>query len=174
MVKGLFDRRVVMTLAIVLMVCLTCSSCETLKKKFTRKKKADQAQSAEFQPVLEPQDYPAPDKNPKEIYKQHYALVKSWYRDLWAGISERSSDGSVKYSIKQLIDHIDQMKPLLSPEKAKGLVRLEDLLTFYKTSLEQPRHVRNYSRIQSDLRAFDRMLRHDYRFDAVKADLGGQ
>jgi len=169
----LLKQKVLMTLALMTAVTLCCSSCETLKKKFTRKKKASQMDSIEAQPVLEPQEYLAPERNPIELYKQHYALIKSWYRDLWAGIDERGGDASVKYSIKQITDHLEQMKLLFKTEKAKQLDQLSDLLKFYQTSLEQPRAMRNYSRIQSDLRVFDRTLRSQFRADVIKADLNG-
>ena len=172
MVKCFLSRNVMMTIVMMLVMTVSFSSCESLRKKFTRKKK-DQG-VVDFQPVLEPQDYPAPESNPKEMYKQHYALIKVWYKDLWSGISERTSDSAVKYSIKQILDHIDQTKPLLKADKAKELDQLVDLLKFYQTSLEQPRPVRNYSRIQSDLRAFDRMLRNKFRLDVVKDQLAAQ
>jgi hypothetical protein len=171
MVKDLLNQRVLFTVAVMLMVTLSLSSCETLKKKFTRKKKADAIQSAEFQPVLEPQDYPAPERNPVEMYKNHYALLKVWYHDLWAGVSEHGSDGAVSYGIKQSLDHIEQMKALLNSGKAQELSKLADLLKYYKESLDKLPAMRNYSRIQSDLRAYDRMLRGQFRIDVVKGEL---
>jgi hypothetical protein len=172
MMKSLLNRNLLMTVVLMLMVTVSLSSCETLRKKFTRhKKEGDQIKEEDA--VLEPQDYPAPEHNPPEIYKQHYALIKSWYKDLWGGISERGTDGTVRYAIKQIVDQLELMKVLLKPEKAMGIDKLENLLMFYKTSLDQPRNVRNYSRIQSDLRQFDRELRGEYRFDVVKGDLAG-
>ncbi len=171
MVKCFLNRRMLITVATMLIFTISLSSCEPLRKKFTRKKKQDQNQSIDFQPVLEPQDYPAPDKDPKQIYMQHYALIKVWYKDLWSGISERSSDGAVNYSLKQIFGHIDQVKLLLKADKAQELNQLVELLKFYRDSLDQPRPVRNYSRIQSDLRAFDRMLRGKFRYDVIKDNL---
>ena len=168
------SRRLLVTIAFMLVVCLSTSSCESLRKKFTRHKKQDQTQSSDFQPVLEPQEYPAPENNPEFNYKQHYALIKVWYKDLWTGIDEKNTDTVVKNSLKQIFDHIDQMKSLLKPEKATGLNQLADLLKYYKASLDQARIQRNYSRIQSDLRAFDRMLRGQFRVDLIQKDFIGK
>lgn len=172
MMKRFGQHHVLMTLIVMLTVTLTLSSCETLKKKFTRKKKEGE-QTTEIQPVLEPQDYPSPEKNPPDVYKQHYALIKVFYKDLWGGIDQPAitTDMNVRYSIKQILDQIDQIKPMLKAEKTAGLNKLEDLLKFYQTSLDQPRIMRNYSRIQSDLREFDRTLRDQYSFEAIKEDL---
>ncbi len=155
---------------VMLIACISLSSCESLRKKFTRQKKQDQSQSAEFQPVLEPQEYPAPENSPEYNYKQHYTLIKAWYRDLWRGVDEKNTDGAIKYCLKQISDHIEQMKSLLKTEKAAELGQLEALLKYYKESLEQPKAQRNYSRIQSDLRAFDRLLRGRFRAELLQKD----
>ncbi len=174
MVKRLLNRKILMTVAVVLAVSVSLSACDTLRKKFTRQKKQSETQSPDFVPVLEPQEYPAPEHNPVENYKQHYALIKAWYRDLWTAIDEKNSDGIAKNSLKQILEHIDQMKLLLKPNRAKGLNQLVDLLKYYKTSLDTPRSLRNYARIESDLRAFDRMLRGHFRHDRLKGDFINQ
>lgn len=170
MVKHFLNRRMIFSIGMMLVVCLGTASCESLRKKFTRHKKQDQVQSIEFQPILEPQEYPTPESNPEFNYKQHYALVKAWYKDLWVGIDEQNSDSSVKYGIKQILDHLEQMKLLLKPEKSSGVNKVEDLLKFYLSSLDQVRIQRNYARIRSDLLAFDRILRNQFRVDVVKKD----
>ncbi len=171
MIKN-FNRKMFVSIVAVLVFSMSLSACETLRKKFTRKKKEMQTQ--DFQPVLEPQEYPAPQNNPVESYEQHYDLIKAWYKDLWTGIDEKNTDHMVKYSMKQIFDHIDQMKLLLKPEKAQGLNQLSGLLKYYWTALDQPRSFRNYSRIQSDLRAFDRMLRDHFREDRLKGEFVGR
>ncbi len=173
MVKCFLNRKLFVSIVTLLVLCVGLSACDTLRKKFTRQKKEGQ-ESRDFQPVLEPQDYPAPENNSPLVYQQHYALIKAWYRDLWTGVDEKNSDSTVKFSLKQIFEHIDQMKLLLKPEKAAAFDQLANLLKFYQTSLNSSRNVRNYSRIQSDLRAFDRMLRDQLRLDKIKGDLVGR
>ena len=168
MINRFFNRRVLVTLATMLIVVVSLSSCETLKKKFTRKKKASQNESAEFQPVLEPQDYPEPAQDPVRNYQQHYRMVKAWYRDLWTAIDDRSSGPHVKYTLKQIYSHMEEMAKLVDPAKQQELQKLKDLLAYYAGSLESSWQARNVSRIQSDLRAFDRQLRRELRPDKVK------
>jgi hypothetical protein len=171
MMKPSWNPKLIATVAIMLVTVMSLSSCEPLRKKFSRKKKQAEVTSDAFQPVLEPQEYEAPERNVGEIYKQHYAMVKVWYKDLWAGVNEGASEKTVRYAIKQINERLEEMKVVLRYEKAKGVSKLQNLLEFYKTSLDQPLQVRNYSRVQSDLREFDRVLRREYGYDKVKDDL---
>ncbi len=154
-----------------LAVSVSLSACEPLRKKFTRQKKHNASEEQDFVPVLEPQDYPAPERNPPEIYKQHYTLIKVWYKDLWVALDERGSDKRQKYLLKQIHGHIDEMRKLVQPAQQTELDHLANLLSYYDTSFNVALPLRNISRIHSDLRAFDRMLRDHLRIDKVKGDL---
>ncbi|MBI4310024.1 MAG: hypothetical protein HY591_06810 [Candidatus Omnitrophica bacterium] len=152
-------RRMIAGVAVIVAVSLSLSACEPLRKKFTRQKKKDQSEVKDFIPVLEPQEYLAPENNPVENYKQHYNLIKAWYKDLWTVVEERGSDKRAAYTIKQIYGHIEEMQKLVVSSKQDGLARLKKLLQYYNDSLNNSRPLRNMSRIQSDLRAFDRQLR---------------
>ena len=152
-------RKLVVSVAAVLAMSLSLSACEPLRKKFTRQKKKDKSEERDFVPVLEPQEYPAPENNPVENYKQHYALVKAWYKDLWTALEEKWSDKKIEYTLKQIYGHIEEMQKLVVPSKQGEFVHLRNLLKYYDCSLNGPLPLRNTARIQSDLRAFDRQLR---------------
>jgi len=147
---------------------ITLSACEPLRKKFTRQKKKDASADQDFVPVLEPQEYPAADKDPVQNYKQHYALIKAWYKDMWTTLEERSSDKQQRYLLKTIYGHIDEMRKLVAPQQQQQLDELAKVLSYYDSALDAPPAMRNVSRIQSDLRAFDRMLRHKLRADKIK------
>ena len=150
--------RVYALIACLLAMSVSFSACEPLRKKFTRQKKKDAA-DMNFVPVLEPQDYPAPEKNLPEMYKQHYTLIKVWYKDLWVALDERGTDKQQKYLLKQIHGHIDEMRKLVIPAKQAQLDELAKLLFYYDSAFDVAVPLRNTSRIHSDLRAFDRMLR---------------
>ena len=152
-------RKLIAGIAAVVVMSLSLSACEPLRKKFTRQKKKDQSEESNFVPVLEPQEYPAPEHNPVENYKQHYALIKAWYRDLWTALDEKASDKKTEYTLKQIYGHIEEMQKLVTPSKQRDFVKLKNLLKYYDDSLNSPLPLRNSARIQSDLRAFDRQLR---------------
>ncbi len=162
------NKHGVIAMIAILILSVSLSACEPLRKKFTRQKKKDLSESADFIPVLEPQEYPAPENNPELNYKQNYYLVKAWYKDLWTVLEEKGSDKQAHYTLKQIKGHIDEMRSLVVPEKQAALDKLSGLLGYYNSSLESPAPLRNQSRIQSDLRAFDRQLRNQCRADKLK------
>ncbi len=168
MINLLRCRHSVGFMVMVLAFSLALSSCTPLRKKFTRQKKKGQVEDTSFIPVLEPQEYPAPEQNPPANYREHYALIKVWYKDLWAVLDDKNSDKKARYTIGQVLSHIVEMQKLVVPEKQAELIQLADLLKYFESSLDSPEALRNKSRIQSDLRAFDRLLRNQLRADKLE------
>ena len=142
-----------------LAACVCLTSCEPLRKKFVRQKKRSEVENTDFVPVLEPQEYLAPENNPVANYTQHYAVIKTWYTDLWTALEEENSDKKQKYTINQILNHIAEMRKLVEPKIQEELDQLSGLLKYHSDSLSQPQALRNKYRIESDLRAFDRLLR---------------
>jgi len=157
----------VFTIAGLLVLSVAFSSCDTLRQKFTRKKKAGEVDQT-VQPVLEPEEYPTPQDNPEENYKIHYDLIKAWYKDLWSGIDDKSTSKYLHYIITQVTNHITQMEPLVDAPTKANLVKLASFLDYYASSLNDSWQVRNVSRIESDLREFDRFMRDHLRDDRIK------
>jgi hypothetical protein len=147
---------------------LTLSSCDTLRQKFTRKKNKAAEEQA-FVPVLEPEEYPSLEQNPEQNYKEQYALIKAWYNDLWSAIHDKNTARYTHYIISQVTSHITKMEGLVDAPTKADLVKLAGFLDYYNVSLEEDSwQVRNVSRIESDLRAFDRFLRDHLRVDRIK------
>jgi len=160
-------KKAVLVIAGLLVLSLSLSSCDTLRKKFTRQKKHGQTEDQNFVPVLVPEEYPAPQLNPVQNYKENYDLIKAWYKDLWMAIDDKSSGKYVHYTISQVSNHITQMEKLVDAPTQANLVKLAGFLDYYSASLNDSWQVRNVSRIQSDLRAFDRFLRDHLRADRI-------
>lgn len=165
-------RKMIVMTSAVLFLSLSLSGCETLRKKFTRTKKKSQTEDTGFAPVLEPEEYPAPENNPVLSYKQHYSLLKVWYKDLWTALEDKFTDKQIRYLLKQINAQIDEMQKLLDQDKALELNKLKELLKYFDDSLNSSWALRNIPRIRSDLRAFDRSLRK-LGIDKVKKQLIG-
>jgi len=161
-------RKAIFVIAGLLVMSLTLSSCDTLRQKFTRHKKKGEADDQAFVPVLVPEDYPSPELDPEAHYKENYDLIKAWYKDLWTAIDERDSSKYTHYIIHEVTNHITQMEALVDAPTQANLVKLASFLDYYTSSLDGAWQVRNVSRIQSDLRYFDRFLRDHLRADRIK------
>jgi hypothetical protein len=160
-------RKAVLVIAGLLVMSLSLSSCDTLRQKFTRKKKAG-AEDQTFVPVLEPEEYPAPELDPEHNYKENYDLIKAWYTDLWTAINDRGTGKYTHYIITEVTNHIAQMEKLVDAPTQANLVKLAGMLDYYRSSLDEAWQARNTSRIGSDLREFDRFLRDHLRADRIK------
>lgn len=170
MIKDKYQRMCCIVVLGIMSLTLTLSGCDTLKRKFTRKKKA-QAEDMDFNPVLEPQEYPAPESNPAENYKQHYALLKVWYQDLWSNLQDKATDKKMAYTLKQIKAQIEIMRTLVTEDKQKELDKLAGFLKYFDEALLQPSPLRNKVRMESDLRSFYHQLLAQLTFAKVKGQL---
>ena len=72
------------------------------------------------------------------------------------------------YIITEVTNHVTAMQKLVDAPTRADLVKLNSLLDYYRSSLDDPWPMRNVSRIESDLRAFDRLLRNHLRADRIQ------
>lgn len=98
-------------------ICLL-TGCETLKRKFTRKRK--QVENKE-NVVISPRDYNEHPFPPDVLYKQHFAYWKAWNQELLGSLNELNSLKRVVSSSQQSIMNLKKMSSCLQDEKAKGL-----------------------------------------------------
>ncbi len=164
-------QRRMMCLALVLCLTFVSTGCEPLRKKFTRKKKKSQVEDVRMQPVLEPEEYPDPTTDPMANYKDHYALVKVFYRDLWLPLQEHRTVKNSYFAYNQVMQHLDEMRKMIKPEFQGNLDKLKATLAYYEESLKVEPAFRNRGRIESDLREFDRQLRRSFKPDLMKDSL---
>jgi hypothetical protein len=168
MIRKFAHKNVLVTLVLMVVVSLSLSSCETLRKKFTRNKKKNE--SSDFIPVLEPQEYPAPQNDPVKQYRQHYALIKAWHKELSSNVQEKVSDKKQTYTLNEIYNHISEMQKLVNTQTSAQLQKAAEQLNYYRDALQQPVPLRNITRIQSDLRAFHHML-VQLNVNKIKEDL---
>jgi hypothetical protein len=155
----MLNRRMLVSVSAIVVMTMSLSACEPLRKKFTRQKRKDQTEDKNFIPVLEPLDYPAADVDPVQVYAANYHQIKAWYRDLSGYVDTLSNDKQAKYTLKQIYTHLDEMSAVSNPHAQVKIQELKMLLKYCEESLEKPVAMRNKARMQSDLREFDRKLR---------------
>lgn len=92
--------------------------CESLQKKFTRKKKTKDSQEAM---VIAPRDYSAHPFPNDVLYKQYFVYWKSWNQELVSSLSDRDSHKKIVDCLKQSLLNLDKMRSYLVEEKAVAL-----------------------------------------------------
>jgi hypothetical protein len=114
------------------------TGCASLRKKFTRKPKEAKT-GDKFIPVLQPVEYAKIVETPVQAYRDHYGMVRVYFRSLFDVMGTR--EGGAKrelYIISELLARFDAMTELLSdPKKAEAKVihgRVADVLKQYDKS----------------------------------------
>lgn len=156
----------------VLVVCLmvTTAGCQSLKKKFTRKKKST-APEEEFIPVLEPEVYPEKVETNADLYRYHYSLWQVWDRELKTNIADGDSDKRKLYTLEQMVGQLQNLLPLLPDDKKPGLEAILRDMQELKKKLQQPSALRDEARISKQLDQIGRKVRDGYKFSLVQDHL---
>ena len=94
------------------------TGCESLRKKFTRKKKITESQEVM---IITPRDYSAHPFPSDVLYKQYFIYWKSWNQELITSLSDGSSYKKVLDCVDQSLINIKKMETYLQEDKAKEL-----------------------------------------------------
>jgi len=94
------------------------SGCETLRKKFTRKRKSKDSTETV---VIVPRDYSAHPFANDVLYKQYFVYWKSWNQELVSSLSEAENYKKIDECIDQSLTNMKKMQTYLKEEKAKEL-----------------------------------------------------
>lgn len=105
-------------LACGLVFCVSSAGCETLKKKFTRKRKSPEIQEAM---VVAPRDYSSHPFPAEVLYKQYFVYWKAWQQELVSNIGGRASHKKIVDCAEQSLVNLRKMSSYLDDEKAAAL-----------------------------------------------------
>jgi len=143
------------------LIIFVASACTPLRKKFIRKKKADN-ENLKFIPVLDPIDYPPKIYSSDERYKHHYSLWRIWNRDLLEVVKRKGSDKNQKYLMGQVLTHLKEMKKWIDQEKQDELdVVINDLIDIQKNYLK-PAAMRNIISMRRKLELVAKKIRQGF------------
>lgn len=150
--------------AIIVFLFVNLTGCETMRKKFTRKKKA---------PVRMPRIYQVKkyEKKPTpELYKKHYAFWASWQSEL-ISVLGRNHKKDMR-CIEEIIGNLNDMQNMLIGEKAdqlKGhidkLLKVKDII--FNEELTQA----NKDYVKRTLEREDRAIKRLFSYKKVKGHL---
>ena len=92
------------------------SGCETLRKKFTRKRKNKESTETV---VIVPRDYSAHPFPNDVLYKQYFVYWKSWNQELVSSLSEAENYKKIDECVDQSLANMKKMQAYLKEEKGK-------------------------------------------------------
>ena len=158
-------RRRYFLILLLFMFLLTSTGCQTLRKKFTRAKKADQEESA-VMPVLEPIDYAPKKQLPQEQYQYRYSLWKNWYKDLIEAIDRNDNDKRIKYIMAELITQLEEMAKWITGAKKDELEIRINYWYAIQRDFDVPSAMRNIQRIKNKLASEEKVVRNNFGLKA--------
>jgi hypothetical protein len=103
---------------LVFLCCWALTGCESLQKKFTRKKKTKDNQEVM---VITPRDYSAHPFPNDVLYKQYFVYWKSWNQELVTSLNDFDSHKKIVGCLEQSLLNLNKMRSYLVPEKAAAL-----------------------------------------------------
>ncbi|OIO35654.1 MAG: hypothetical protein AUJ74_05400 [Candidatus Omnitrophica bacterium CG1_02_44_16] len=109
-------------ITLVFVVIISCifmtTGCESLRKKFTRKRKNRESQE---QMIIVPRDYSAHPFPSDVMYKQYFIYWKSWNQELVTSLNDYSSYKKILDCVEQAIMNLKKMAAYLNEAKSKEL-----------------------------------------------------
>lgn len=99
----------------VLMCIFLLTGCETLRKKFTRKRKKAETEEPM---VIVPRDYSAHPFPSNVLYKQYFVYWKSWNQELVSSLNDLASYKKIVDCVEQSLVNLKKMQTYLNEAKA--------------------------------------------------------
>ena len=155
------------SLFLVYFLLLSLTSCETLPKKFIRKK----VKPEHIPSVVYVEKGPYQKKYSNEYYyKIHFTLWKTWQDEILLNLTGNSK--KVARSADEAVSHLEQMSHYLKPEKQAELQPLLEEMKRVLARFESGSGSRSESdSMKSDLERLKRLIDNDFYYDKVKGDI---
>jgi len=144
--------------------------CEPLAKKFKRNKKGEEDQ-AQYEPILDPIDYPAKVYDPKADYKYRFSLFHVWEKELVAGLDDRTSVKRLKYFNENIIIQLQEMEKLLSDDKKAGLQKAIQGFNGITDALNQPSQFYNLQDLKRNAENYAKPILLQYTPSSVEENV---
>ena len=152
---------------LLILTVLGSAGCETLPKKFIRKKKAPKHVASVV--YLDEGPYEKQFSN-EYYYKNHYTLWKTWHDDVLKNLTGNSK--KLQRAAEEAYSHLEQMGNYLKPEKQASLKPMVDTLGSYRQKFDRGAFTpSDAGNARSELEKVKRLVANDFYFDKVKGDV---
>jgi hypothetical protein len=153
-------KRVILFITIAAL-CFNLVGCETVAKKFRRKKK---------EPVKRPRIYQVkkyPKKPVAELYKKRYAYWESWQSELIETLGKNQKK-DVR-CVNEIISNLTDMKGMLVPERAEAMEpHIERMRQIRQMVSDENMGIGSRDYLLMTLEREDRAISREFRYGKVK------
>ena len=161
---------VVLMISCLTLTGLTLSGCESVRKKFVRKKKSDRNQKM---PIFETIDYAEYTQSPEMKYKHYYSLWVVWYKELDNVLFDDVTEKKFEYITNQIKSSLMKMAEVLDESYQDTIDQEMTVITGIQKDLMKSESLRNLPSIQARLRRHEKKIRRHLSFAAVFASNDG-
>jgi len=150
-----------LTVLLIFFIALNTAGCDTLRKKFTRKKK----ETVKMPRIYQVQKY---QKKPSaDLYKMHYSYWSSFQSELEKVLGQSHKKDTM--CIEQIISNLQDMQNVLIPEKATQLqARIEKLAGVKEVIAKEELSQFNKDYVLRTLEHEERSIKREFAYDKVK------
>ncbi len=170
--RRLRNQRTVFVFFLLGLFCLTTlmTGCEPLRKKFTRKKKVGK-ENLEYEPILDPIEYPEKVYDPKADYRYYYSLFRVWEKELIAGLDDQASLKRLNYFLNNMIVQLEGMEKLIIENKVKGLKVLVKSFNEIQDDFKRPLQRYSLQDIKRKVKSLAKKVSSAYSFSSIEDDI---
>lgn len=158
---------------IIVFICLSVvsfSGCESVRRKFVRKSKAEQDNPEEV--IYAPQEYPVEVMSNEQLYRQYYTLWKGWHQELMEVLSGGQNHKKQVGCITEIVNNLNKMKDLLEPEAQVGLDGyIQKILPIKDEIIAGRSNASNFEFMRSKLESIKSKISKDYISKKIKPNI---
>ena len=150
-----------LSIILIFFLLLNITGCESLRKKFTRKKKETVKMPHIYQ-VRKYEKKPSP-----ELYQKHYVYWTSWQSELISVLGENQKKD--RRCIEEAVGQLCDMQNILVPEKGQELApHIEKMMSVKDTIFNEELTQANKDYVLRTLEREDRLIKKDFSPGKVK------
>jgi len=153
----------IMTWLVLIVLAFNLTGCESVQKKFRRKKK--EVKMPRFYQEKKYIKQPTP-----ELYKKHYSYWVTWQAELIKELNGNTK--RIKRSAQEAVANLEDMQAILVPEKASEMQRHIDAMKRVRDEIMRGSMTfANKDSIRITLEREDRYIKRDFCYSKVKGYL---
>ena len=149
---------------------VSLQGCEPLRKKFTRYKKGEN-EVQQYEPILDPVDYPEKAYDPRADYAYRFSLVRVWQKELVAGLEDQTSAKRLIYFTQNIIAQLQEMDKLVSDDKRTDLQKAIQGFSGILETLDEPEQFYNLRDLKIEVEQLAKPILLNYTPAMIEANL---